>query len=159
MSRVLQLGFVAILVGISGSTAAQFPSTTPPAFPATDAAPQTVPAGRSSWRSQDGSTVDLTVDATAGALTGSFAAAFPCGPPSTVSPAPRPIVGTVNGNAIAWTLSLPACPSVGTWIGHYRTIEAEEQLTMLWTLALPEFPPGVGSTLAGSTVFIRQTVP
>ena len=64
----------------------------------------------------------------------------------------------MNGNAVAWTLSLPACPSVGTWIGHFRTVEAEEQLAVLWTLAVTEFPPGVGSTLTGSAVFVRQTV-
>jgi hypothetical protein len=68
-------------------------------------------------------------------------------------------VGTVQGNALAWALSLPGCPSVGTWIGHFRTVEAEEQLTVLWTMALPEVPPGVGSTLAGSSVFVRQTAP
>ncbi len=158
MRRALQLGFIAILVGISGSTAAQFPGTTPPPPPVTDA-PQTMPAGRSTWRSQDGSIVDLTVDSTTGILTGTFSAGFPCGPPSTLSPAPRPITGTVNGNAVAWTLSLPACPSVGTWVGHYRRVEREEHLTMLWTLAVLEFPPGVGSTLTGSVLFVRQTAP
>ena len=158
MRRALQLGFIAILVGISGSTAAQFPVIPPSAFSTTDA-PQTMPAGRSTWRSQDGSTVELTVDPTTGTLTGTFAPGFPCGLPNTLSPAPRPIVGTVNGNAVAWTLGLPACPSVGTWIGHYRTVEAQEQLTLLWTLALLEFPPGVGSTLTGSALFVRQTAP
>jgi hypothetical protein len=177
---------VAMSIGIAGSTVAQLPPTTlpdatppgftppvttppatapsvtppsvtvPPGSTITDTAPM-MPAGPSTWLSQDGSIVELTVDATAGTLTGTFAPGFPCGPPSTGSPAPRPIVGTVNGNAVAWTLSLPACPSVGTWVGHYRTVEAAEQLTMLWTLALTEFPPGVGSTFTGSALFVRQT--
>jgi hypothetical protein len=154
MSRALRLGFVAILVAIAGSAGAQLPPATTP--PVTEPA-QTIPTGRTVWRSEDGSTLELTIDATAGTLTGTFAPGFPCGLPSTLSPATRPIAGTVNGNAVAWTLSLPACPSVGTWIGHYRTVETVEQLTVLWTLALPEFPPGVGSTLTGSTVFVRQT--
>jgi hypothetical protein len=158
MRRALQLGFIAILVGIAGSTAAQFPGTVPPLPPAPDAA-QTMPAGRSTWRSQDGSIADLTVDSATGILTGTFSAGFPCGPPSMLSPASRPITGTVNGNAVAWTLSLPACPSVGTWIGHYRRAESEEHLTMLWTLAVLEFPPGVGSTLTGSVLFVRLTAP
>ena len=69
----------------------------------------------------------------------------------------RPVVGTVNGNAVAWTLSLPDCPSVGTWVGHFQTVDAQEQLSMLWTLALQESPPGVGSTFTGSAVFLRQS--
>jgi hypothetical protein len=65
----------------------------------------------------------------------------------------------VSGNAVAWTLSLPACPSVGTWVGHYQTVGQEEQLAVLWTLALQENPPGVGSTLTGSALFVRQAAP
>ena len=72
------------------------------------------------WRSQDGSVVDLTVDSTAGTVTGTFTPGFPCGLASTLTPASRPLVGTVNGNAVAWTLSLAACPSVGTWVGHFQ---------------------------------------
>ena len=188
MNSALHVASIAIAIGavIAGTSApivAQLPGTTPttpapttPSFttpgvtvpgattpgvttPGSTDAAQTMPTGRSTWRSQDGSVVDLTVDPTTGTLTGTFVAGFPCGPPSTISPAPRPMAGAVNGNAVAWTLSLPACPSVGTWIGHYRTVEAEEQLTVLWTLAVLEFPPGVGSTLTGSAVFVRQTAP
>jgi hypothetical protein len=158
MHRALRLAFVAVLVGAAGPTAAQLPAAMPPEVTSTDAL-QTIPAGQSAWRSQDGTLVELTVDPTAGTLTGTFAPGFPCGLPGTVSPAPRQIAGTVNGNALAWTLSLPACPSVGTWVGHYRRVETEEQLILLWTLALPEFPPGVGSTLTGSAIFVRQTAP
>jgi hypothetical protein len=131
------------------------PGTTTPGL--TDTL-QTMPTGRSTWRAQDGSVVDLSVDPATGALTGTFAPGFPCGETSagSTSPASRPIVGTVNGNAVAWTLGLPACPSVGTWIGHYRTVETEEQLAVLWTLAVADFPPGVGSTLTGSAIFVRQ---
>ena len=118
---------------------------------------QPMPSGRSTWRSQDGSVVDLTVDSTAGTLTGTFTPGFPCGLASTLTPASRPLVGTVNGNAVAWTLSLAACPSVGTWVGHFQTTGTEEQLSMLFTLAVPESPPGVGSTLTGPAVFVRQT--
>jgi hypothetical protein len=106
--------------------------------------------------SQDGSVVDFTVDSTTGTLTGTFTPGFPCGVTTGLASAARPIVGTVSGNAVAWTLSLPACPSVGTWVGHYQAVDALEQLTILWTLALQESPPGVGSTLTGSAVFVRQ---
>ena len=129
--------------------------TTPPATIADGIQP--MPAGRSTWRSQDGSVVDLTVDSTAGTITGTFTPGFPCGLASTLTPASRPLVGTVNGNAVAWTLSLAACPSVGTWVGHFQTTGTEEQLSMLFTLAVPESPPGVGSTLTGPAVFVRQT--
>jgi hypothetical protein len=129
--------------------------TTPPATVSDDIQP--MPAGRSMWRSQDGSVVDLTVDSTAGTVTGTFTPGFPCGLASTLTPAVRPLVGTVNGNAVAWTLSLAACPSVGTWVGHFQTTGTEEQLSMLFTLAVPESPPGVGSTLTGPAVFVRQT--
>jgi hypothetical protein len=161
MRRTLHLAFIAIVVGTAGLTAAQ---SSPPTSPgATPTAPtpidpaQTVPVGQTTWMSQDGSILELAVDP-AGTLTGTFLPGFPCGSPSAVAPAPRAIVGTVNGNALGWTLSLPECPSVGTWVGHYRTVEAQEQLDVLWHLALPEVPPGVGSTLTGSTVFVRQTV-
>ena len=140
---------------------------TSPTTPTTPTAPtppatvtdgiQPMPSGRSTWRSQDGSVVDLTVDSTAGTVTGTFTPGFPCGLASTLTPASRPLVGTVNGNAVAWTLSLAACPSVGTWVGHFQTTGTEEQLTMLFTLAVPESPPGVGSTLTGPAVFVRQT--
>jgi hypothetical protein len=157
--------------GATPSTPVQAPATpaTPfaPTTPASPAAPATavstsdsiqpIPAGRSAWRSPDGSVMDLTVDLAAGTLTGTFTPGFPCGFASTLTTAARPIVGTVNGNAIAWTLSLSACPSVGTWVGHFQTNGAEEQLSMLFTLAVPESPPGVGSTLTGSAVFVRQT--
>ena len=129
--------------------------TTPPATIADGIQP--MPAGRSTWRSQDGSVVDLTVDSTAGTVTGTFTPGFPCGLASTLTPASRPLLGTVNGNAVAWALSLAACPSVGTWVGHFQTTGTEEQLTMLFTLAVPESPPGVGSTLTGPAVFVRQT--
>ena len=157
--------------GATPSTPVQAPATpatpaapTTPASPATPATPvstadsiQPIPAGRSAWRSQDGSIVDLTVDSAAGTLTGTFTPGFPCGFASTLTTVARPIVGTVNGNAIAWTLSLSACPSVGTWVGHFQTNGTEERLSMLFTLAVPESPPGVGSTLTGSAVFVRQT--
>jgi hypothetical protein len=129
--------------------------TTPPAT-VTDGI-QPMPSGRSTWRSQDGSVVDLTVDSTAGTVTGTFTPGFPCGLASTLTPASRPLLGTVNGNAVAWALSLAACPSVGTWVGHFQTTGTEEQLTMLFTLAVPESPPGVGSTLTGPAVFVRET--
>jgi hypothetical protein len=139
-------------------------SPTTPTTPTAPAPPATVtdgiqpmPAGRSTWRSQDGSVVDLTVDSTAGTVTGTFTPGFPCGLASTLTPASRPLLGTVNGNAVAWALSLAACPSVGTWVGHFQTTGTEEQLTMLFTLAVPESPPGVGSTLTGPAVFVRQT--
>jgi hypothetical protein len=139
-------------------------SPTTPTTPTAPAPPATVtdaiqpmPSGRSTWRSQDGSVVDLTVDSTAGTVTGTFTPGFPCGLASTLTPASRPLVGTVNGNAVAWTLSLAACPSVGTWVGHFQTTGTEEQLSMLFTLAVPESPPGVGSTLTGPAVFVRQT--
>ncbi len=164
MRRALHLTFIAIVIGTAGSTAAQSPSdvppgsTTPPTSttPAPTDATQSLPAGQSTWQSQDGSILELTIDQTAGTLTGTFTPGFPCG---SASPAPQPIVGTVKGNALAWALSLPGCPSVGTGIGHLRTVEAQEQLNVLWTLAVPEFPPGVGSTLTGAAVFVRQTVP
>ena len=157
--------------GATPSTPVQAPATpaTPfaPTTPASPAAPATavstsdsiqpIPAGRSAWRSPDGSVMDLTVDLAAGTLTGTFTPGFPCGFASTLTTAARPIVGTVNGNAIAWTLSLSACPSVGTWVGHFQTNGTEERLSMLFTLAVPESPPGVGSTLTGSAVFVRQT--
>ena len=137
---------------------------TTPTIPTASTQPATVtdgiqpmPSGRSTWRSQDGSVVDLTVDSTAGTVTGTFTPGFPCGLASTLTPASRPLVGTVNGNAVAWTLSLAACPSVGTWVGHFQTTGTEEQLSMLFTLAVPESPPGVGSTLTGPAVFVRQT--
>jgi hypothetical protein len=130
-------------------------AATPPAT-VTDGI-QPMPAGRSTWRSHDGSVVDLTVDSTAGTVTGTFTPGFPCGLASTLTPASRPLLGTVNGNAVAWALSLAACPSVGTWVGHFQTTGTEEQLTMLFTLAVPESPPGVGSTLTGPAVFVRQT--
>lgn len=57
---------------------------------------------------------------------------------------------------MAWTLSLTSCPSVGGWVGHYQTTGTEEQLAVLYTLAVPESPPGVGSTLTGSALFVRQ---
>ena len=178
MSRALRLVSIAVVIATYGLTAAQsliptnpvptqspttiapipgqFPPTTTPA--PTDAA-QVVPAGRSTWRSQDGSVVDLTIDPTTGALTGTFSPGFPCGESTTLVTSTRPIVGAVTGNAIAWTLSLTACPSVGTWVGHYQTVDAEEQLALLFTLALPETPPGVGSTLTGHALFVRQTAP
>jgi hypothetical protein len=181
MRRVLRLVSLAAVVATAGLTAAQAPTTpspvpapspapTQPSGPipppsadpapaespaATDAAP-TVPGGRSTWRSQDGSIVDITVDLTTGTLTGTFAPGFPCGSSTLQPPVPRPIVGTVSANAVAWTLSLPACPSVGTWVGHYQTVGTEDRLTMLFTLAVPEGSPGVGSTLIGSTLFVRQ---
>ncbi len=185
MSRALRLVTIAVVLAMAGLTIAQSPPTTgptpAPATPttpsATPAAPapfpvpapspvvapaspaQTIPAGRSTWRSQDGSIADLTIDPTTGTLTGTFAPGFPCGLATSLTPAPRPLGGTVNGNAVAWTLSLSACPSVGTWIGHYQTAGAQEQLAMLWTLAVPESPPGVGSVLAGSALFVRQVSP
>jgi hypothetical protein len=185
MSRLLRLVSVVVVVASSGFTAAQSPTlpsrvpTQPPTTtlpspgqPQPSAAPaatlvdatQTIPAGRSTWRSADGSVVDITIDPAAGALTGTFAPGFPCGLSTgglstALTASPRPVVGTVNGNAVAWTLSLPDCPSVGTWVGHYQTVDAEEQLAMLWTLALAESPPAVGSTLTGSALFVRQATP
>jgi hypothetical protein len=172
MRRALHVAFLAIAVGFAGSTAAQLPGgdmppgstpTTPPSAVPTPTAPtpstdtvQPVPPGQSAWRSDKGSLLELTVDPAAGTLVGTFTPGFPCG---STSPGPQPIVGTVKGNALAWALSLPGCPSVGTWIGHFRTVETQEQLNVLWTLALPEFPPGVGSMLTGSAVFVRQTGP
>ena len=132
--------------------------TMPPTPPATVTdSIQPMPAGRSTWQSQDGSVVDLAVDSAAGTVTGTLTPGFPCGLASTLTPAARPLLGTVSGNAVAWTLSLAACPSVGTWVGHFQTTGAEEQLTMLFTLAVPESPPGVGSTLTGPVVFVRRT--
>jgi Avidin family len=172
MSRALRLVTAVAVIATAGLTAAQSPTTpstpttpTMPTSPTTPTTPpatiadgiQPMPAGRSTWRSQDGSVVDLTVDSTAGTVTGTFTPGFPCGFASTLTPASRPLVGTVNGNAVAWTLSLTACPSVGTWVGHFQTTGTEEQLTMLFTLAVPESPPGVGSTLTGPAVFVRQT--
>lgn len=180
MSRVLRLASAAaVVVLMSGLTAAQSPTTpslilaqspvtsspfsvqapgtTMPA-PAVTSAGQAMPVGRSTWRSQDGSVVDITIDQATGALTGTFAPGFPCGQATTPTTPPRPIAGVVSGNAVAWTLSLPACPSVGTWVGHYQALEAGEQLAMLWTLAVQESPPGVGSTLTGSALFVRQAV-
>jgi hypothetical protein len=122
-------------------------------------ASRTIPTGRSTWKSQDGSTLDVTIDPATGSLTGTFSPGFPCGLATALTPTASPLVGTVNGNALAWTLSLSACPSVGTWIGHYQTVDAQEQLATLFTLAVPESPPGVGSTLTGSAVFVRQTTP
>ena len=177
MNRALRLASVALVVATAGLTAAQSPTTTSPVpvqpsgpiapFPSasptiptpsptlTDAAP-VVPEGRSTWRSQDGSVVDITIDSTAGTLTGTFTPGFSCGLTAGLTGSTRPVVGTVSGNAVAWTLSLPDCPSVGTWVGHFQTVDAQEQLSMLWTLALQESPPGVGSTLTGSAVFARQ---
>ena len=140
----------------TGPTTPTTPTAPTPSATVTDAI-QPMPSGRSTWRSQDGSVVDLTVDSTAGTVTGTFTPGFPCGLASTLTPASRPLVGTVNGNAVAWTLSLAACPSVGTWVGHFQTTGTEEQLSMLFTLAVPESPPGVGSTLTGPAVFVRQT--
>jgi hypothetical protein len=37
-----------------------------------------------------------------------------------------------------------------------RTVDGVEQLAMLRTLAVPESPPGVGSTPTGSALFVRQ---
>ena len=178
MNRALRLASAALVVATAGLTAAQSPTTTsqvptqpsgpiaqapgqspttpPPPPTLTDAAP-VVPAGRSTWRSQDGSVVDITIDSTTGALTGTFTPGFACGLTPGPTGAARPVVGTVSGNAVAWTLNLPACPSVGTWVGHFQTVDAQEQLSMLWTLALEESPPGVGSTLTGSAVFVRQS--
>jgi hypothetical protein len=140
----------------TGSTTPTIPTASTQPATVTDGI-QPMPSGRSTWRSQDGSVVDLTVDSTAGTVTGTLTPGFPCGLASTLTPASRPLVGTVNGNAVAWTLSLAACPSVGTWVGHFQTTGTEEQLSMLFTLAVPESPPGVGSTLTGPAVFVRQT--
>ena len=185
MNRALRLASAALVVATAGLTAAQSPTTTsqvltqpsgpttpaPVGVPATPTpttpglttpaptlpgAAQTIPAGRSTWMSQDGSVVDFTIDSTTGTLSGTFTPGFPCGLTTGLANPARPIVGTVSGNAVAWTLSLPACPSVGTWVGHYQAVDALEQLTVLWTLALQESPPGVGSTLTGSAVFVRQ---
>jgi hypothetical protein len=140
-------------------TAPTTPTTpTTPELTVTEVQP--MPAGRSTWRSQDGSVADLTVDATNGAITGTFTPGFPCGFANALTPATRPLVGTTSGNAVAWTLTLAACPSVGTWVGHFQTVTTtagpEDQLVMLFTLAVAESPPGVGSTLTGSAVFVRQ---
>jgi hypothetical protein len=140
----------------TGPTTPTTPTAPTPSATVTDGI-QPMPSGRSMWRSQDGSVVDLTVDSTAGTVTGTFTPGFPCGLASTLMPVSRPLVGTVTGNAVAWTLSLAACPSVGTWVGHFQTTGTEEQLSMLFTLAVPESPPGVGSTLTGPAVFVRQT--
>ena len=176
MRRALRLLSVAALVATAGLTAAQAPTTTSPVptqpsgplsppsvespAPADSPSPttpaQTIPGGRSTWKSQDGSIVDITVDLTTGTLVGTFVPGFPCGFSTLLPPTPRPVVGTVSANAVAWTLSLPACPSVGTWVGHYQTVGAVDLLAMLWTLAVPESPPGVGSTLTGSALFVRQ---
>jgi hypothetical protein len=179
MHRVLRLASVVALMATSGLTAAQVPTPSPvptqpspptqppspnpvPVQPPTTPTPtdptQAIPAGQSTWKSQDGSIVDITIDPTTGALTGTFAPSFACGPSTASPPPPGPVVGTVSANAVAWTLSLPECPSVGTWVGHYQTVDAVEQIAMLWTLALPESPPGVGSTLTGSALFVRQAV-
>src|SRR5262245_13316337 len=160
MSRALCLVFVALaVVSPHGFSAAQTPvmpgasapgAATPGAFtsgspspgmsaPGAAASPdaaQTLPAGRSVWTSQDGSTVDLTIDAITGAITGTFVPGFLCG--SSTSQTGRPITGTSMGNALTWTLSLTNCPSVGTWVGHYQTLGTEQRLTVLWTLAMPD---------------------
>jgi hypothetical protein len=161
MSRALGLVFITLaVVSSDGFSAAQTPvmpgvSTPGVSSPGTpgpgksspgtsvfpDAA-KTLPAGRSVWSSQ------------AGAITGTFVPGFLCG--STTSQTGRPITGTSMGNAVTWTLSLTNCPSVGTWVGHYQTAGIEQQLTVLWTLAMPDSPPGVGSTFTGSAVFVRQ---
>jgi hypothetical protein len=179
MRRALCLVFVAALSALSADdfSAAQTPSMPgsstsgtsnpgasapgvpgpgipgPGTSPSTSVA-QTLPAGRSVWTSSDGSTVDLTIDATTGAVTGTFAPGFPCG--SSTSQTGRPVTGVSTGNALAFTLSLTDCPSVGTWIGHYQTLGTEQQLAVLFTLAMPDSPPGVGSTFTGSAIFVRQ---
>ena len=166
MTRALRVVAAALTVATAGLTAAQtqMPTPTTPTNPITPStsqtASQTIPQGQSTWKSQDGSVVQVTVDATAGTLTGTFTPGFPCGTSATETAAPNPIVGKVTGNAIAWTLSLPACPSVGTWIGHFQTADTEQQqLAMLWTLSVAENPPGVNSTLTGSSLFVRQAAP
>jgi len=171
MSSTSRLAAVAVLVATSALSAAaqgptmpsvipvQAPILTPtPAAPAPTTPIVAIPSGRSTWRSQDGSVLELTIDQSAGTLTGTFVPGFPCGLSNALTPA-RPIAGTVSGNAVAWALSLPACPSVGTWIGHFQTVDGAEQLAVLWTLAVTESPPGVGSTLTGSALFVRQTSP
>ena len=107
MNRALRLASAALVVATAGLTAAQSPTTTSqvltqPSGPTTPApggpatptpttpgpttpapsipgAAQTIPAGRSTWMSQDGSVVDFTVDSTTGTLTGTFTPGFPCG--------------------------------------------------------------------------------
>jgi Avidin family len=173
MRRVLCLLLVTIAVLVPGGLALTQTSTPTPTTPnattpsqttrgqatPTPSSPagtiETVPTGHSVWTSQDGSTVDMTIDAASGAISGTFVPGFACGPSNAQTA--RPIVGTALGNALTWTLTLSSCPSVGTWIGHFQTVGAEQQLTMLLTLALPESPPGVGSTLTSSTVFVRQS--
>lgn len=185
MGRALRLVVVALVMATAGLTVAQPPPATSPApaspapaspTPTTPATPntapspmtptpvpaptdaaQTIPPGPSLWRSQDGSVADITIDSTTGTLTGTFTPGFSCGLSTTLTTPARPLVGTVSGNAVAWTLGLSACPSVGTWIGHYQTTDTEEQLAMLWTIAVTESPPGVGSILTGSALFVRQT--
>ena len=185
MGRALRLVTVAVVMATAGLTVAQSPPTTSPApvspvpasptppapatpnpapspmtttpVPAPPDAAQTIPTGRSTWRSQDGSVADITIDSTTGTLTGTFSPGFPCGLSTTLTPLARPLLGAVSGNAVAWTLSLSSCPSVGTWIGHYQTTDTEEQLAMLWTIAVTESPPGVASTLTGAALFVRQT--
>jgi hypothetical protein len=151
---------VLILGGTGLAVGQQMTPLPPPAPEAPVALP--LPPGRTVWASQDGSVLDITVDA-AGTLTGTFVPGFPCGTaagqPVAVA-APRPVTGTVSANALVWTVALPDCPSVGTWIGHYQVAGGiEEQLRTLWTLALVASPPGVGSTFAGSEVFVRQPPP
>jgi hypothetical protein len=154
----LRLVTAAVLI-LSGSGLAVAQQPLPAPAPAPDGSlVLALPAGRTVWASQDGSVLDITADA-AGALTGTFVPGFPCGAPldqPAAAAAPRPVAGTVAGNALVWTVTLPDCPSVGTWIGHYQVVGVEEQLRMLWTLALVVSPPGVGSTFAGAEVFVRQ---
>lgn len=159
MSDALRLAFAVGLMLIGSRLAAAQVPAMPSATMLADTG-QSLPAGRSVWKSQDGSTLAVTIDVTTGTLTGTFAPGFPCGVPLTQTAQAAPsqtIVGAAMGNAVVWTVSLPDCPSVGTWIGHYQTVGAEQQLTLLWMLALPESPPGVGSTFTGSALFIRQS--
>src|SRR5262245_28753508 len=178
MNRMRRLVAAVVVLATAGLTTAQSPTMTSPtptqpaspsSTPGVTPAPmaptpgptladtvQTMPAGRSTWKSQDGSVVDLTVDSSTGAVTGTFTPGFPCGLATSLTTDARPLVGTTSGNAVAWTLSLSACPSVGTWVGHFQAVGTEEQLSMLFTLAVAESPPGVGSTLTGSSLFTRQ---
>lgn len=153
MGPMLRWLSVATLTLAWGASASAQSLTAPPATPLPDAA-QAFPPGRSVWSSQDGSIVEITVDAVTGALGGTFTPGFSC--ESSPEQSSRPIVGAALGNAVAWSMSLPGCPSMGTWIGHYQAVGQEQQLSMLWTLAVSETPPGVGSTLTGAVIFVRQ---
>ena len=155
MSRA-KLRIAALALLLAGS-AASAQTVAPAPQPGPEAVPP-LPPGRSVWVNQDGSVLVLAVEAT-GAVGGTFTPGFACGGAADGTPAAAaawPVVGAASANALVWTVTLVDCGSVGTWIGHYEAVGAREQLRMLWILALAAAPPGVGATLTGSDVFVRQ---